>query len=66
MLPVSGQTMTMDAPGVDWQVEFFDTTTGESTGKSQVTVREQRLRDCPAGVSRVYRRPAQATRPLIK
>ena len=44
MLPVSGQTMTVDATGVDWQVEFFDTTTGESIGKSQVTVRDQRLR----------------------
>ena len=44
MLPVSGQTMTVDAAGVDWQVEFFDTTTGESIGKSHVTVRDQRLR----------------------
>ena len=44
MPPVSGQTMTVDASGVDWQIEFFDTTTGESTGKSQVTVQDQRLR----------------------
>ena len=44
MPAVSGQTMTMDVAGVDWQVEFFDTTTGESTGKSRVTARERRLR----------------------
>jgi hypothetical protein len=44
MLSVSGQSMTVDAAGVDWQVEFFDTTTGESIGKSRATVRDQRLR----------------------
>ena len=43
MLPVSGQTLTVNSFGLDWQVEFFDTTTGEAIGKSQVTVRDQRL-----------------------
>ena len=44
MKPLSGQHVTMDAPGNSWQVEFFDPLTGKSTGKSRITVRDQRLR----------------------
>ena len=43
-LPVSRQTINVDAAGSDWQVEFFDTTTGESTSQGRVAVRDQRLR----------------------
>jgi hypothetical protein len=41
---LSDQTVTLDAPGKSWQVEFFDPETGKSTGKSKVTVRDKRLR----------------------
>jgi hypothetical protein len=44
MKPVAGQTVTVDAPGDAWQVEFFDPVTGKATGESRVTVREGRLR----------------------
>ncbi|MGO8747244.1 MAG: hypothetical protein ACLQNE_14755 [Thermoguttaceae bacterium] len=44
MKPLSGQHVTMDAPGGSWRAEFFDPLTGKSTGKSRITVRDQRLR----------------------
>jgi hypothetical protein len=44
MQPLSGQHVTMDGLGNSWRVEFFDPTTGKPTGKSQITVRDQRLR----------------------
>jgi hypothetical protein len=44
MKPLSGQHVTLDASGNSWQVEFFDPMTGKPTGKSQIPVRDQRLR----------------------
>jgi hypothetical protein len=44
MKRLSEQTVTVDAPGKSWQVEFFDPETGKSTGKSKVAVRDKRLR----------------------
>jgi hypothetical protein len=41
---LSGQHVTMDAPGSGWQVEFFDPVTGKSAGKTRTSVRDQRLR----------------------
>jgi hypothetical protein len=43
MLPVTGQTVNMDVAGDSWHVEFFDTTTGDSTGKSRIAARDRRL-----------------------
>jgi hypothetical protein len=42
--PLSQQTVTLDAPGTSWQVEFIDPVTGLPTGKSLLPVREGRLR----------------------
>jgi len=44
MKPLSGQYVVMDAPGSSWQVEFFDPINGKSTGKTRISVRDQRLR----------------------
>ncbi len=40
MKPVSGQTVTIVAPGDSWQVEFIDPVTGKSTGESRVSIRD--------------------------
>jgi hypothetical protein len=40
----SGQSVTIDADGDSWQVEFFDPFTGKSTGNSRLPVRDRRLR----------------------
>ena len=37
-------TVTVDAPGDSWQVEFFDPVTGKSTGESRMAVRDRRVR----------------------
>ena len=44
MPPVSGQTVTVDADGDSWQVEFFDPATGKSTGESRLAVRDGHVR----------------------
>jgi hypothetical protein len=44
MKPLSGQQVTMDAPGKSWQVEFFNPVTGKTTSKSQQTAQDQRLK----------------------
>ena len=41
--PVSGQTVTMDAPGDSWQVEFYDPTTGKLLSKLRLAVHEGHL-----------------------
>ena len=41
---LSGQTVTMAAPGDAWQVEFFDPVTGKSMGTTRLTVRDQHVR----------------------
>jgi hypothetical protein len=41
MLPVSGQTVTVGAPGDAWQAEFFDPVTGKSTGGIPLPARAQ-------------------------
>ena len=43
MRPLSGQTVTLDAAGAAWQVEFFDPVTGKSIGRSRLDVRDQRI-----------------------
>ncbi len=43
MKPVSGQTVTTDAPGNAWQVEFVDPLTGKSTGESRLAVDDGRV-----------------------
>jgi hypothetical protein len=43
MRPVSGQTVTVDAPGDSWQGEFFDPATGKSIGEGRFAVRDGRL-----------------------
>ena len=42
--PVFGQTVTMDAPGDSWQVEFIDAATGKPTGGSPVSARDGHIR----------------------
>ena len=42
--PLSGQTVTVDAIGNSWHVEFFDPDTGTSVSEGRLTVRDQRLR----------------------
>ena len=42
--PLSGQYVTMDAPGGSWLAEFFDPITGKSTGKTRISVQDGRLR----------------------
>ena len=42
--PMSGQTVTVDAPGDSWQVEFVDPVTGKATGGSRLAVLDGRLR----------------------
>jgi hypothetical protein len=42
--PLSGQQVTVDALGNSWRVEFFDPLTGKFTAKSQIAVRDGRLR----------------------
>jgi hypothetical protein len=44
MKPLSEQTVTVDAPGDSWQVEFFDPVTGKSTGENRLAVRDRRAR----------------------
>jgi hypothetical protein len=44
MKPVTKQSVTVDAPGEAWQVEFVDVVTGKSAGESRVAVRGRRLR----------------------
>jgi hypothetical protein len=44
MKPTSGQTVTVDAAGDSWQVEFFDPATGKSASDSRVTAADGRLR----------------------
>jgi len=44
LLPVTGQTVTLEASGDSWQVEFFDPATGQSTGGSRLAVHEHRVR----------------------
>ncbi len=44
MQRLSGQQVMVDALGNSWRVEFFDPLTGKSTGRSRITVRDQRLR----------------------
>ena len=41
--PVSGQTMTMDAPGTSWHVGFYDSVTGKLLSECQSTVHEGHL-----------------------
>jgi hypothetical protein len=57
MKPVSGQTVTVDAPGDSWHVELFDPVTGKSTGESRAgcsrenaVVRRIPCRSAPARV----------------
>ena len=38
--PLSGQPVTVDAPGGSWRVEFFDPLTGKPTGESRIPVRD--------------------------
>ncbi len=38
MQPTSEQTVALELPRASWRAEFFDTATGESTGKSQTIV----------------------------
>ena len=42
--PISGQTVTVDALGDSWSVEFFDPVTGNSAGGNRIAVLEGRLR----------------------
>jgi hypothetical protein len=41
--PLPGQTVTMEAPGDAWQIEFIDPVTGQTIGQSRLTVRERHL-----------------------
>ena len=41
--PLSGQTVTVEALGNSWQVEFIDPVTGNSVGKVQLTVLDGHL-----------------------
>lgn len=41
---ISGQTVTMDAPGDSWQLEFFDPLTGKAIGKGQLAVQNRSVR----------------------
>jgi hypothetical protein len=43
MKRLSGQKVTVAAPGKSWQVEFFDPATGKQTGTGRLTTRDQRL-----------------------
>jgi hypothetical protein len=42
--PVSGLTVTLDAPGDSWQAEFFDPATGKSAGEGRLRTQAGRLR----------------------
>jgi hypothetical protein len=42
--PMSGQSVTMDAPGKAWHAEFFDPATGKALGEGRLTVEAGRLR----------------------
>jgi len=44
MKPVTGQTVTVEAPGEAWQVELVDPVTGQSAGGSRLAVRDRRVR----------------------
>jgi hypothetical protein len=41
---LSGQHVTINAPGGSWQVEFFDPMTGKSRGERRIPVRDQGIR----------------------
>jgi hypothetical protein len=43
MKPVSGLTVTVDAPGDSWQAEFFDPMTGKATGEGRMKTQAGRL-----------------------
>jgi hypothetical protein len=42
--PLSGQTVTVDAPGDSWQVGFFDPITGKLTGEVRLDVHNRSLK----------------------
>jgi len=42
--PLSGQTVTVDAPGDSWQAEFVDPVTGQTTGEKRLAVLDRQLR----------------------
>ncbi|MCX5682794.1 MAG: hypothetical protein NT049_03820, partial [Planctomycetota bacterium] len=44
MKPVTGQTVTVDAPGDSWHAEFFDPATGKPSGENRVSAADGRLR----------------------
>jgi hypothetical protein len=44
MKPVSGLTVTVDAPGDSWQAEFFDPATGKPTGEGRLRAQAGQLR----------------------
>lgn len=42
--PMSGQTLTVEAPGDSWRVEFVDPVTGESIGEDRLATRDGSVR----------------------
>jgi hypothetical protein len=44
MNPLAGQTVTLSASGKSWRVEFFDTATGRTMARKEVSVRKKCLR----------------------